>query len=134
MQLKAGRYFVGISPPPSLLSSDKMSSEKLFTPFQLTSSITLQHRVVLAPLTRFRADDAGVHGDLAVEYYGQRASEPGTLLITEGTFIGEKGAALKNVPGVWNDEQVKAWKRVRMFLQDPSIVIHPFIWPHVLCV
>lgn len=94
-----------------------MSAEKLFQPFQLTPSITLQHRVVLAPLTRYRANDDHIHGDLAVEYYGQRASVPGTLLITEATFIDAKAGGQANVPGVWSDEQVKAWKRVRSSLQ-----------------
>lgn len=90
-----------------------MAPEKLFSPFKLTPSITLQHRVVLAPLTRYRANDAHVHGELAVEYYGQRASVPGTLLITEATFIDAKAGGQANVPGIWSDQQVEAWKEVR---------------------
>lgn len=85
---------------------------KLFEPFQLTPTITLQHRVVLAPLTRYRANDAHVHEDLAVEYYGQRASTPGTMLITEATFIDAKAGGMANVPGLWSDDQLKAWKKV----------------------
>ncbi|OSX62236.1 hypothetical protein POSPLADRAFT_1056819 [Postia placenta MAD-698-R-SB12] len=84
---------------------------KLFQPTKVGTSI-LSHRVVLAPLTRFRADKAHVHGDLAVEYYAQRASVPGTLLITEATFIAAKAGGYDNVPGIWNDEQVAGWKRV----------------------
>jgi len=45
----------------------------LFTPLTV-GSLPLSHRVIMAPLTRFRASDAHVHGDLAVEYYSQRAS------------------------------------------------------------
>ncbi|KAH7060367.1 NADPH dehydrogenase [Auriculariales sp. MPI-PUGE-AT-0066] len=74
--------------------------------------ITLGHRLALAPLTRFRADKNHVHGDLAVEYYTQRASTPGTLLITEGTFIADRAGGFDNVPGIWNADQVQAWKRV----------------------
>lgn len=84
---------------------------KLFQPLQV-GDITLQHRVVLAPLTRFRANDEHVHQDLAAEYYGQRAEVPGTLLITEATFIAAEAGGYKNVPGIWSDAQVAAWKKV----------------------
>lgn len=87
------------------------SSNKLFSPLQL-GEITLGHRVIMAPLTRFRADDNHVHTDLAVEYYAQRASVPGTLLITEATFIAPEAGGFDHVPGIWNDEQIVAWKKV----------------------
>lgn len=85
---------------------------KLFQPTKV-GTFTLSHRVVLAPLARFRANKAHVHGDLAVEYYAQRGSVPGTLLVTEATVIAAKAGGYDNVPGIWNDEQVVAWKRVR---------------------
>ena len=50
-----------------------MSDSNLFSPIQI-GRITLDHRVVMAPLTRHRANKGHVHKDLAVEYYGQRAS------------------------------------------------------------
>ena len=50
-----------------------MPGSKLFSPIRI-GRITLDNRVVMAPLTRCRANKAHVHGDLAVEYYGQRAS------------------------------------------------------------
>ena len=90
--------------------SDDMSS-RLFQPLQV-GDITLQHRVVMAPLTRFRADKEHVHTDLAVQYYGQRAEVPGTLLITEATFIAAEAGGYDNVPGIWSDAQVAAWKKV----------------------
>jgi NADPH2 dehydrogenase len=88
------------------------STPKLFQPLQL-GDISLQHRVVLAPLTRTRATDDHVPNiPLVQEYYTQRASHPGTLLITEATYIAAKAGGFKNVPGIWNDEQVSAWKKV----------------------
>ena len=74
--------------------------------------VTLQHRVAMAPLTRFRADSAHVHGDLAVEYYKQRGSTPGTLLITEAVPIVPQAVSYANVPGIWNERQIFAWKKV----------------------
>ncbi|TDL18661.1 NADH:flavin oxidoreductase/NADH oxidase [Rickenella mellea] len=87
------------------------SKAKLFEPIRV-GDMTLQHRVALAPLTRSRANSAHAHGDLAVEYYSQRASAPGTLLITEATFIAGKAGLYANTPGVYTDDQIAGWKRV----------------------
>ncbi|KAI5119237.1 hypothetical protein M0805_002162 [Coniferiporia weirii] len=92
-------------------TSASAALDMLFTPLRI-GDITVQHRVVMAPLTRFRADDAHVPTDMMVEYYAQRAAVPGTLLITEGTFIAQKAGGFDNVPGIWNDEQAAAWKKV----------------------
>jgi NADH:flavin oxidoreductase / NADH oxidase family len=85
---------------------------KLFQPIRV-GTVNLQHRVVLAPMTRTRADAQHVPGPLAVEYYKQRTSVPGTLAITEGTYIAPQAGGYKNVPGIWNDEQISGWSPVR---------------------
>jgi NADPH2 dehydrogenase len=46
-----------------------------------------------------------------VDYYAQRASTPGGLLITEATFIAPRAGGYDNVPGIW-DECVEDWKKV----------------------
>ncbi|GBE84579.1 Probable inactive dehydrogenase [Sparassis crispa] len=89
------------------------SNPALFRPTKVGYN-TLAHRVVLAPLTRMRADAEHVHGELAVAYYAQRAHVPGTLLITEGTYISPRAGGYPHVPGIWNDAQIAAWKRVRI--------------------
>lgn len=84
----------------------------LFEPIRV-GDMELQHRLVMAPLTRFRADLDHVHQPVAAEYYSQRASTPGTLLITEATFVAEGGkGGYANVPGCRTDAQVAGWKRV----------------------
>ena len=89
----------------------KAKTPRLFQPVQ--HGVTkLNHRVVLAPLTRCRASDAHVPTDMMLEHYAQRASTPGTLLLTEGTVISPQAGGMDNVPGIWNDEQVAAWKKV----------------------
>jgi NADPH2 dehydrogenase len=85
---------------------------KLFQPIRVGTT-NLQHRVVLSPMTRFRADAQHVHGQLGLEYYKQRTSVPGTLAITEATFIAARAGGYKNVPGIWSDEQISAWSSVR---------------------
>ncbi|KIJ42156.1 hypothetical protein M422DRAFT_254849 [Sphaerobolus stellatus SS14] len=73
-----------------------LSQTVLFKPVKV-GWLTLQHRVVLAPLTRFRANDNHAHLDMAAEYYAQRGSTPGTLLISEATLVSQKGDAWKKV-------------------------------------
>jgi len=67
----------------------------------------------MAPLTRFRADKAHVHGELAKTYYEQRASVPGTLIISEATFIAPQAGGYANAPGIWSDAQIAVGKSVR---------------------
>lgn len=88
-----------------------MSTSKLFQTTKV-GNVTLDHRVVMAPLTRFRANDFHVPSVLAAEYYTQRGSTPGTLLVSEATFISAKAGGYGNVPGIWSDEQISEWKKV----------------------
>ncbi|KAF8959966.1 hypothetical protein BDZ97DRAFT_1666517 [Flammula alnicola] len=90
-----------------------MSSSKLFTPIMI-GTVKLEHRVVLAPLTRFKAtptDNVPIVS-LVKTYYSQRASLPGTLLIAESTLISPQAGGRPNTPGIWNLEQMKAWKEI----------------------
>lgn len=89
-----------------------VSIPKLFQPIRVGTA-NLQHRVVMAPMSRFRTDKRHVPGALAVEYYKQRTSVPGTLAITESTTIAPRAGGYGRVPGIWNDEQVAGWKPVR---------------------
>jgi N-ethylmaleimide reductase len=70
----------------------------------------LPHRLVMAPLTRNRAEEGMVPGDLAVEYYAQRASA--ALIVTEGTQPSAVGQGYLNTPGIHTPEQVAGWRRV----------------------
>jgi NADPH2 dehydrogenase len=88
------------------------SVTKLFHPIRVGTA-NLQHRVVLAPMTRCRADAQHVPGALTREYYKQRTSVPGTLAITEATVIAARAGGYTHVPGIWSDEQVAGWKPVR---------------------
>jgi NADPH2 dehydrogenase len=91
------------------------AATKLFTPIKI-GSLTLAHRVVLAPLTRFRADKLHAHVPLGVEHYAQRAAVKGTLLVTEASFIAPQAGGYPNVPGIYTQEQIARWKAVSRFL------------------
>ncbi|KAJ7478737.1 hypothetical protein B0H11DRAFT_2028499 [Mycena galericulata] len=89
------------------------SVPELFQPVNV-GMLHLQHRVVLAPLTRVRSSDPGHVPLLPMmkEYYNQRASTPGTLLITEATFIAARAGGIAHVPGIWDAAQIAAWKEI----------------------
>lgn len=82
---------------------------KLLTPVQL-GALTLNNRVIMAPLTRMRAADGDVPGELAAEYYSQRASAG--LIISEATQISTLGKGYPATPGIFSDAQVAGWKKV----------------------
>ena len=96
------------------LSNMSSSVSALFQPLRVGTS-DLQHRIVMAPLTRYRADKDHVHGELAKTYYAQRSRVPGTLIVTEATFIAPQAAGHENVPGIWNAAQIAGWKSVCAF-------------------
>ncbi len=65
----------------------------------------------MAPLTRGRSSAGHVPvAELKAEYYGQRADAG--LLIAEATGISQEGLGWPSAPGIWSDDQVKAWKPV----------------------
>jgi N-ethylmaleimide reductase len=81
----------------------------LFTPVTL-GLLSLENRILMAPLTRMRASDDGVPGPLAAEYYAQRASAG--LIISEATQISPLGKGYPATPGIYSDAQVAAWRIV----------------------
>ena len=109
----------------------------LFTPIGL-GRYMLPNRLVMAPMTRSRADDAGVPGELAVTYYAQRAGAG--LIISEGVYPTTMGKGYVRTPGIETDAQMAAWKQVttavhasggRIFMQlmHCGRISHPSLLP-----
>lgn len=95
----------------------------LFSSLQL-GDLTLSNRILMAPLTRCRADANHVPGPLMAEYYAQRASAG--LIIAEATMAMKGNSAFWREPGIYSDEQVAGWRQTtdavhaaggRIFLQ-----------------
>jgi len=80
----------------------------LFTPLQ-AGDLHLPNRVLMAPLTRCRAEDDHVPGALIAEYYAQRASAG--LIIAEATMAMPNNSAFWREPGIHSEAQVAGWKR-----------------------
>lgn len=74
------------------------SSDPLFTPLSI-GPIQLKHRIVLAPLTRIRAEvDSLAPNDLIGEYYEQRASDGGLIITEVGKSIQHRKLIVGNLP------------------------------------
>lgn len=111
----------------------------LFTPVQIGRYV-LSNRLVMAPMTRSRADDrTGVPSELAAVYYTQRADAG--LLITEGTFPSPMGKGYVRTPGIHSPAQIESWKSItdavhakggRIFLQlmHAGRISHPSMLPN----
>ncbi|KAL1884856.1 Chanoclavine-I aldehyde reductase fgaOx3 [Paecilomyces lecythidis] len=100
---------------------------KLFTPIKV-GSLELPQRIAMAPMTRFRADDEHVPLPFVKEYYEQRAAVPGTLIITEGTFISPRNGGYSNVPGIYSKEQIAAWKKITDAVHSKGSYIYLQLW------
>ena len=87
-----------------------MPNQPLFTPYRM-GDLDLANRIVMAPLTRMRAQSHDhVPTTLQAQYYAQRASAG--LIIAEATAISPEGFGWADTPGLWTKEQVRGWRRV----------------------
>jgi N-ethylmaleimide reductase len=104
-----------------------MNFPSLFSPFQV-GPYRLQHRVVMAPLTRMRADRSSFAPRLLnAEYYAQRAT-PGGLIIAEASPVMVTGRGNPGTPGIYSDDQIKGWRKVVDAVHAKGGLIFLQIW------
>lgn len=96
---------------------------KLFEPIAIGAH-TLPQRIAFAPSTRQRGTVDYYPTDLQLPYYKARAQYPGTLVITEATYVAPGGAGRANVPGIWNDKQAAGWKKITDAIRQELSLIH----------
>lgn len=102
------------------------SGMKLLEPVRL-GPFELPNRVIMAPLTRCRANNPGrVPNDLMAEYYRQRAGAG--LIISEGTVVSKQGIGYVHTPGLYSDEQREGWKKVTMAVHAEGGRIFAQLW------
>lgn len=103
-----------------------MSKQPLLTPYH--KNLNLKNRVVMAPMTRSRADNEGKvpTDDLQGLYYEQRASAG--LIITEGSQVSERAVGYINTPGIHTEAQVEGWKKVTKRVHDQGGTIFIQLW------
>src|SRR4051794_22859212 len=87
----------------------------LFDPIKV-GNIELSNRIIMAPMTRSRANDEGVQPEFVAEYYRQRASAG--LIITEATNVSPMAKGYVRTPGIYNAKQIESWKPVTQAVHD----------------
>ncbi|ESR23414.1 alkene reductase [Lutibaculum baratangense] len=97
----------------------------LFDPIKV-GELELGNRILMAPLTRCRADAGRVPSDLQVEYYRQRAGAG--LILSEATSVDPMGVGYPDTPGIWSDEQVAGWRRVTDAVHEEGGLIMLQLW------
>ena len=102
-----------------------MKNPALFEPLEL-GSLTLPNRILMAPLTRARADEGHVPNDMMAQHYSDRASSG--LLIAEATMAMEGNCAFVSEPGIYNNDQVAGWKKVTDAVHENGGRIFLQIW------
>lgn len=103
------------------------ADSQLFTPIKV-GRFQLQHRVVLAPLTRMR--NVGFSANMKPEqrlYYEQRSSKGG-LVINEATLISPQAGGYKKLPGIWNEAQARQWKPIVEAIKAKGGIAVAQIW------
>lgn len=103
-----------------------MDHSILFSEFRLNSLITLKNRIVMAPMTRVKATAHFVPTVAMADYYSRRADAG--LILTEGTIIAENARGHDFVPGIFNQEQINAWKLVTAAVHAHQGLIFSQIW------
>jgi 2,4-dienoyl-CoA reductase-like NADH-dependent reductase (Old Yellow Enzyme family) len=96
-----------IHPLPNTLRISPMST--IFDPIKM-GELELANRIVMAPLTRCRADEGRVPNAMMAEYYVQRATAG--LIISEATSVTPMGVGYPDTPGIWSNDQVRGWSNI----------------------
>lgn len=86
----------------------------------------LKNSMVMAPMTRSRANINGVVSDSTIMYYTQRTSAG--LIISEAINISEQAIGSPLTPGIYTPEQITAWKKVTQAVHEKGGVIYAQLW------
>jgi len=81
----------------------------LFDPLRV-GNMELNNRIIMAPMTRSRANDEGVQPPFAAKYYGQRASAG--LIVSEATNISAMAKGYVRTPGIYTGDQIESWRPI----------------------
>lgn len=98
---------------------------KLLDPIQLGGEL-LKNSMVMAPMTRSRADLHGVVGTSTVVYYTQRASAG--MIVSEAINISSQAIGSPFTPGLYTADQVAAWQKVTQAVHNQGGLIYAQLW------
>ncbi len=86
----------------------------------------LKNSMVMAPMTRSRANLYGVVSDSTVLYYTQRTSAG--LIISEAINISKQAIGSPLTPGIYNQEQINGWGKVTKAVHENGGIMYAQLW------
>lgn len=93
---------------------------KLFTPLKI-KDVEFKNRIFVAPMCQYSAVN-GVPNDWHLVHLGSRAVGGAGLIIAEATAVSPEGRITPEDNGIWNDDQVNAYKRITDFIKEQKCV------------
>lgn len=104
--------------PDAMLDAHPGPLPPMFMPFRVRG-LTLKNRVVVSPMAMYSCVD-GVPGDFHLAHLGARALGGAGLVMAEMTCVSPDARITPGCPGLWNDTQRDAWRRIVDFVHDSS--------------
>jgi len=101
-------------------------TQYLLSAYRLNDSLTLNNRIVMAPMTRCLATDELVPTEAMAAYYARRADAG--LIVTEATIVHPGGLGYPNTPGIYRDDQVNGWRLVTDAVHERGGTIFLQLW------
>ncbi|WP_107655695.1 bifunctional salicylyl-CoA 5-hydroxylase/oxidoreductase [Nocardia suismassiliense] len=99
-------------------TAEEPSVPPMFTPYT-ARSVTLKNRVIVSPMAQYSAVD-GVPSDFHLVHLGARAQGGAGLVFVEMTCVSPTGRITPGCPGLYTDEQQRAWQRIVDWVHDNS--------------
>lgn len=93
---------------------------KLFSPIKIRS-VELKNRIAVSPMCQYSSIN-GVLTDWHLVHLGSRAIGGAGLILTEATAVSPEGRISPDDAGIWNEEQVNAYKRITSFIKSQNAV------------
>ena len=87
----------------------------LFDPISLRG-LTARNRIWVAPMCQYSAED-GLPNDWHLVHLGGLARGGAGVVIAEASAVVPEGRITPGDAGIWNDEQVAAWRRITDFMR-----------------
>jgi anthraniloyl-CoA monooxygenase len=107
--VKAQGFDVPIDKPPP----------PMFTPFRV-GQMVVQNRVAVSPMNMYSAEPGAIPGDFHLVHLGKLGMGGAGLVFAEMTAVSEQGRITPGCPGIYNDDQVAAWRRISKFIHVQS--------------
>ncbi|GEN85276.1 alkene reductase [Oceanobacillus sp. FSL W8-0428] len=103
-------------------------TRSIFSNYKI-GNLTLDNRIVMAPMTRgFADDETGEVNYLVADYYGKRARYGAGLIITEGIAINETAKGTYGIPGIFTHCQMLSWQKVTREVHQYKTKIFAQLW------